>query len=157
MRKTIFIFILLHLGACDKPDHKEKINNTLDSLHYFASKADQKNYINLFSKNAVFFGTDIEERWPISVFNSYVKSRFDTGIGWTYQVNSRNIYISKNYKSAWFDELVENESYGIFRGTGVLIFENNKWKISQYNLLLPIPNDYLQKYANEIKKYYSTK
>ena len=66
-------------------------------------------------------------------------------------MNSRNIFISKDYKTAWFDELVENESYGIFRGTGVLIFENNEWRISQYNLLLPIPNDYLKKYANEIK------
>ena len=40
------------------------------------------------------------------------------------------------------------------RGTGVLINEKNEWKISQYNLLLPIPNEYLQKYAKEIKKYY---
>ena len=110
MRKTIFIYILIHLGACDAPDHQERINNTLDSLHYFASKADQKNYIDLFSKNAVFFGTDIEERWPINLFNSYVKSRFDTGTGWTYQVNSRNIFISEDNNSAWFDELVENES-----------------------------------------------
>jgi len=157
MRKVVFIFILFYLGACDTPNHQEKINNTLDSLHYFASKADQKNYIDLFSKNAVFFGTDIQERWPINSFNSYVKSRFDTGIGWTYKMNSRNIFISKDFKTAWFDELVENESYGIFRGTGVLIFENNEWKISQYNLLLPIPNDYLKKYANEIKKYYYTK
>ena len=157
MRKLVFTYILIHLVSCDTPDHQEKINNTLDALHHFASKADQKNYIDLFSKNAVFFGTDIEERWPIKSFNSYVKSRFDTGKGWTYKVNSRNVFISNNNKSAWFDELVENESYGIFRGTGVLIFENNKWKISQYNLLLPIPNDYLQKFANEIKKYYSIK
>ena len=157
MRKLVFTYILIHLVSCDTPDHQEKINNTLDALHHFASKADQKNYIDLFSKNAVFFGTDIEERWPIKSFNSYVKSRFDTDKGWTYKVNSRNVFISNNNKSAWFDELVENESYGIFRGTGVLIFENNKWKISQYNLLLPIPNDYLQKFANEIKKYYSIK
>ena len=157
MRKLVFTYILIHLVSCDTPDHQEKINNTLDALHHFASKADQKNYIDLFSKNAVFFGTDIEERWPIKSFNSYVKSRFDTGTGWTYKVNSRNVFISSDNKSAWFDELVENESYGIFRGTGVLIFENNKWKISQYNLLLPIPNDYLQKFANEIKKYYSIK
>ena len=53
------------------------------------------------------------------------------------------------------DELLKNDAYGEFRGTGVLIFEENEWKISQYNLLLPIPNDYLQKYADEIKKYYA--
>ena len=102
----------------------------------------------------MFFGTDIDERWPIDDFNSYVKSRFDTGTGWTYKANGRNIFVAKDKRTAWFDEIVENKSYGEFRGTGVLVLENNEWKISQYNLLLPIPNDYLQKYANEIKKYY---
>ena len=155
MRVIIFI-ILISASACNKSNPQKEINNVLDSLHYLASVADQKKYIDLFSKNAVFFGTDIDERWPIDDFNSYVKSRFDTGKGWTYKSNSRNIFVAKDKRTAWFDEIVENKSYGEFRGTGVLVLENNEWKISQYNLLLPIPNDYLQKYANEIKKYYSS-
>ena len=155
MRVIIFI-ILISASGCNKSNPQKEINNVLDSLHYLASVADQKKYIDLFSKNAVFFGTDIDERWIIDDFNSYVKSRFETGTGWTYKSNSRNIFVAKNKSTAWFDEIVENKSYGEFRGTGVLVLENNEWKISQYNLLLPIPNDYLQKYANEIKKYYSS-
>ena len=62
--------------------------------------------------------------------------------------------MSKNNKTAWFDEVVENKTYGKLRGTGVLVIENNEWKIAQYNLLLPIPNDYLKKYASEIKEFY---
>ena len=155
MRVIIFI-ILISASGCNKSNPQKEINNVLDSLHYLASVADQKKYIDLFSKNAVFFGTDIDERWIIDDFNSYVKSRFDTGIGWTYKSNSRNIFVAKNKSTARFDEIVENKSYGEFRGTGVLVLENNEWKISQYNLLLPIPNDFLQKYANEIKKYYSS-
>ena len=65
------------------------------------------------------------------------------------------IFISNNEKVAWFDEILYNKKYGEFRGTGVVIVESGEWKISQYNLLLPMPNDFLQKYANEIKKYYS--
>ena len=155
MRAIIFI-ILISASGCNKSDPQKEINSVLDSLHYFASVADQKKYIDLFSKNAVFFGTDIDERWPIDDFNSYVKSRFDTGTGWTYKANSRNIFVAKDKRTAWFDEIVENKSYGEFRGTGVLVLVSNEWKISQYNLLLPIPNDFLQKYANEIKKYYSS-
>ena len=155
MRLIIFI-ILISFAGCNKPNPQEEVNSVLDSLHHLASVADQKKYIDLFSKNAVFFGTDISERWPIDEFDSYVKSRFDTGTGWTYKTNSRNIFVAKDKRTAWFDEIVENKSYGEFRGTGVLVLENNEWKISQYNLLLPIPNDYLQKYANEIKKYYSS-
>ena len=154
MRKIIFITLLI-LTSCNNANQEKKIDQVLDSLHYLASIADQEKYVDLFSETAVFFGTDINERWPIDQFNLYVKSRFDTGTGWTYKANSRNIYISKDKKTAWFDEIVENKSYGKFRGTGVLVIEKNRWKISQYNLLLPIPNDYLQKYANEIKKYYA--
>ena len=155
MKRLTILFILLCFGACTKSKPQKKVSDVLDSLHYHASVADQEKYINLFSKNAVFFGTDIDERWSINSFKSYVKMRFNTGVGWTYKANSRNIFISKDRKTAWFDELLKNDAYGEFRGTGVLIFEENEWKISQYNLLLPIPNDYLQKYANEIKKYYA--
>ena len=48
---------------------------------------------------------------------------------------------------------MKNEKYGIFRGTGVLIKKNNKWYITQYNLLLPIPNDLLIDYSKEIKRF----
>ena len=96
--RAIFFIILISVSGCNKSNPQKEINNVLDSLHYLASVADQKKYIDLFSENAVFFGTDIDERWPIDDFDSYVKSRFDTGTGWTYQVNSRNIFISKDNK-----------------------------------------------------------
>ena len=31
--------------------------------------------------------------------------------------------------------------------------KNDKWLISQYNLLLPIPNDLLIEYSKEIKEF----
>ena len=47
--------------------------------------------------------------------------------------------------------------YGDFRGTGVLKMVGSEWKIAQYNLLLPIPNDLMMKYAKEIKVFYGQK
>ena len=79
-----------------------------------------------------------------------------TGTGWTYTMKERNIYFSDDKKTAWFDEVLTSKKYGDFRGTGALKIENNKWKIVQYNLLLPIPNDLLKKYASEIKEYYKS-
>ncbi len=64
MRKLVFTYILIHLVSCDTPDPQEKINNTLDALHHFASKADQKNYIDLFSKNAVFLEQILKKDGP---------------------------------------------------------------------------------------------
>ncbi len=130
---------------------KTEINKVLDDLHIYASKADGINYFKLFDSDAVFFGTDATERWSIKEFKDYALKRFENGKGWTYHPISRNVYINGN--TAWFDEELENEKYGVFRGTGVLIKRNNEWLIAQYNLLLPIPNDLLIDYSKEIKDY----
>ncbi|MBV19632.1 MAG: hypothetical protein CL870_00845 [Cytophagia bacterium] len=66
---------------------------------------------------------------------------------------NRNIYLNNNKNTAWFDEELSNEKYGVFRGTGVLIKTDEGWKISQYNLLLPIPNELLIDYSKEIKLF----
>ena len=141
---NLFIYISILISINDKED----INKVLDDLHIYASEADGTNYFKLFDSEAVFFGTDATERWHINDFKDYALKRFETGTGWTYTPISRNIYINEN--TAWFDEQLSNEKYGIFRGTGVLIKKDNNWLISQYNLLLPIPNDLLKDYSKEI-------
>ena len=143
----ILLFILV------TTNDKKEINKVLDDLHYYASKADGKNYFNLFDEDAVFFGTDSKERWPIAEFKTYTTERFSDGIGWTYYPINRNIYIDKDKNTAWFDEELNNDKYGVFRGTGVLINTENGWKISQYNLLLPIPNELLIDYSKQIKMF----
>ena len=123
----------------------------MDNLHKYASQANGELYFDLFNDDAIFFGTDATERWSKSDFKNYAQERFDKGDGWTYYPISRNIFFNRDKNTAWFDEELKNEKYGVFRGTGVLTKENNVWKINQYNLLLPIPNDLLIKYSKEIK------
>ena len=156
MRKYLLLILLFSTNYSQNIRSEKAVNKVLNNLHLYASQASGEKYIDLFSEDAVFFGTDISERWPKEEFRTYAMGRFKSGVGWTYYMKERNIFFSDDGRTAWFDEIVENKSYGEFRGTGVLVLENNEWKISQYNLLLPIPNDYLQKYANEIKKYYSS-
>ena len=115
----LFIYITLLLSNNDKT----QINKVLDDLHNYASKADGTNYFKLFDSEAIFFGTDATERWHINEFKDYALKRFETGTGWTYKPISRNIYINEN--TAWFDEELSNEKYGVFRGTGVLIRQND--------------------------------
>ena len=140
---------LLNLGNVEK----EEINKVLDNLHKYASEANGEKYFQLFNDQSVFHGTDLNERWPIDEFKKYAQNRFDTGTGWTYKSLERNIFINSSNTTAWFDEILINEKYGKFRGTGVLSKVDGMWKIDQYNLLLPIPNDLLLKYTKEVKEY----
>ena len=146
--KSILIIIFLTISQ----DDKIKINKILDNLHYYASIADGDKYFKLFDTNGVFLGTDATERWTVNEFKDYALKRFESGTGWTYYPINRNIYLN-NKNTAWFDEELSNEKYGVFRGTGVLIKTDEGWKISQYNLLLPIPNELLIDYSKEIKLF----
>jgi|TARA_Y100000310_G_scaffold330914_1_gene403518 hypothetical protein len=135
----------------------DAVENVLDNLHLYAAEAKAKKYMALFSEDAVFFGTDISERWAKQAFDEYATKRMATGTGWTYFMKERHIYFSDDGRTAWFDEILHNRGYGDFRGTGVLKMVGSEWKIAQYNLLLPIPNDLMMKYAKEIKVFYGQK
>ncbi|MXX97361.1 MAG: nuclear transport factor 2 family protein [Rhodothermaceae bacterium] len=36
-----------------------------------------------------------------------------------------------------------NEKYGEVRGTGALVLQDDSWRIVQYHLTVPVPNDLL--------------
>ena len=141
----ILFSLLLHsflLGGYAQAQQAE-INLILDDFHLAASEADYDRYFGHLSDESIFFGTDMSERWAKQEFQEYAKPHFDEGRGWTYVPTDRNIYVSEDGKMGWFDEVLVNEQYGEVRGTGALILENETWKIVQYHLTLPVPNDLL--------------
>ena len=131
------------------------IDSTLDQLHDAASKADGKRYFSLFTDDAVYIGTDANERWTLQQFRAFAEPYFNKGTGWTYKPRSRHVVIADIPCKcvAWFDELLDSESYGTSRGTGVLVKRNGTWKISQYALTFPIPNDLAKGMTAEIRAF----
>jgi hypothetical protein len=123
----------------------------LDELHAQASAADEERYFALFAKDGVFLGTDATERWTVEQFRAYAHPVFSQGKGWTYTVKTRNLAVDPSGAWAWFDELLENAKLGTCRGTGALRREAGGWKIVQYDLTIPIPNDLAEDFAARIK------
>jgi hypothetical protein len=117
---------------------------TLTSLHDAASKSDEARYFDLFAKGgSVFLGTDATERWTLDEFKAFAHPYFSQGKGWTYtlQPGTRKINIVRGTNVAYFDELLNNAKLGTCRGSGVLVIENGQWRVGQYNLSIPVPND----------------
>lgn len=137
----------------DQAQSLAEIARVLDALHEAASKADGVRYFSLFTNDAVFLGTDAAERWTIGEFRDYAMKRFATGVGWTYRVTERHIALGPSGDAAWFDERLMNEKYGECRGTGALVKRGDSWRIAQYNLLVPIPNDLLPRVAELIREH----
>ena len=128
--------------------HAEKaVAKTLDGFHEAASKADWDTYFGLMSDDAIFLGTDVTERWDKPTFQAYAAA----SIGWTYALKERHINFTPDGNTAWFDEVLHNAKYGTSRGTGVVIRTNSGWKISQYHLVFPIPNDLAEGFTQQIQ------
>jgi|GEM_PF-2314119 len=111
---------------------------TLDALHALASTASWDEYGALFTKDATFLGTDVSEIWTREELIGYGRA---SKSGWTYAVRERNIHMMPGYNAVRFDEVLTHEQYGILRGTGTLARVRGTWKIAQYNLTWPVPND----------------
>jgi hypothetical protein len=88
----------------------------------------------------VVVGTDGTERWTVPQFRAYAHPHFAKGKAWTMRSTRREITFQHDV--AWFDEDLISEGLGPVRGTGVLVRDAaGRWKIAQYNLSFPIPND----------------
>lgn len=125
----------------------------LDKFHAAASRADAQTYFSLFAPDGVFIGTDATERWTVPEFKTYAKESFDAGKGWTYVPQTRHITVERGDapRVAWFDELLKNDDFGVTRGTGVLMKIEGEWRIEQYSLSLPIPNEAIYQISKDIK------
>jgi hypothetical protein len=132
----------------------KQVNLVLDQLHETAAKADFSGYFKLFHPEAVFIGTDASERWDLATFKAYAKPHFEAGRGWTYKPRERHIQFSPDGRTAWFDELLDHAQYGTCRGTGVLLrgSKPEDWKLAQYHLTIPVPNELVQDLMTLIKK-----
>ncbi len=119
------------------------IEAVLDDFHLAASEADYERYFGYLSKESIFLGTDMTERWTKSEFQGYAEPHFSAGRGWTYVPQERYVYVGADGGAAWFDEVLLNEKYGEVRGTRALVLEGDTWRIVQYHLTVPVPNDLL--------------
>ena len=112
----------------------------LDDWHLAATQADEGRYFGHLAEGAVFLGTDPAERWTKAAFQVWAHPIFQRGKAWTFRATRRALTLSKDGRTAWFDEDLDTPNLGPARGTGVLTGEKGHWLIQQYNLSVPIPN-----------------
>lgn len=129
-----------------------RVSAALEDFHDAASKADGLRYFDHFAPDAIYLGTDATERWTVGEFRKFVEPYFSKGRGWTYVGRERHVYVAAGGQTAWFDELLDNSSYGLTRGTGVFVRTDAGWKMSQYHLTIPVPNDLASALVELIQK-----
>lgn len=148
------LFLFLSVGcATGAAPPREQIDQMLDAWHEAAAHADEEGYFGSLASDAVFLGTDATERWRRDEFERLMMPYFQRETAWTYVPIERHVSVSPGGELGWFDERLHNEKYGECRGTGVVRLERRRWKIVQYNLTFPIPNDLAQQVVGLIREH----
>jgi hypothetical protein len=156
MKHRSLPFVLL-LAVCatscaTAPPRIDDVNRVLDDWHKAAADADESRYFGYAAPEFVFLGTDASERWDLNSFRAFAHPYFAKGKAWTFVPHDRHIQPSPREDVAWFDEKLTNASYGECRGSGVLRHTRDGWKIAEYNLTIPIPNDLAKSVVQMIRE-----
>ncbi|MBM3990837.1 MAG: hypothetical protein FJ298_07490 [Planctomycetes bacterium] len=127
------------------------VRTLLDRFHAAAARADAADYFACLAAEAVFLGTDAKERWSVPQFRAYCEPYFAQGKGWTYVATERHVCLARDRASAWFDERLASATYGEVRGSGALRRDGERWRITQYVMSLPVPNELAQELVERIR------
>lgn len=155
MNKIIFLLCFLFLMLSCQKEKKEIVNNesiikeinlVVDKWHKDVAEVKFDAYFNAMTKDAIFIGTDASENWTKQEFINFAKPHFDKKKTWNFKPLERNVYVSDNGKTVWFDELLDTWMR-VCRGSGVLVKHDNDWKIKHYVLSTTIPNDSMKTVA----------
>ena len=131
---------------------RSDVDAVLDAFHAAAADADEQRYLATLAEDMVFLGTAPGERWEADAWREFVRRYFSQGKGWAYVPSGRSVVVAADGETAWFDETVDNDHFGTCRGSGVLRRENDRWRIAQYNLTIPVPDELVPELVSQIRE-----
>jgi len=121
---------------------EKAIHAMLDQWHNDAARADRA-YFDKMTENAVFIGTDPDERWTRAEFIKWSEPFFQRGKAWTFHVRQRHLKPDLSGKWAWFDEQLDTD-LGLCQASGVVVLTAKGWKIDHYQLSISVKNELIE-------------
>ncbi len=126
------------------------INKLMDAWHHAAAVADEDIFFGSMTPDGIYLGTDASERWLRDDMREWSKKYFERETAWAFTPHDRQVYLSADGQTAWFEELLDTWM-GVCRGSGVLQKTAEGWKIRHYNLAVTVPNEAINGFIELIK------
>lgn len=138
--KILYSLIALLFSILCFSQSEKQIDQFLDNWHLAAAKADSDLFFGSMTEDARYIGTDASENWKRDELKEWSKKFFERESAWDFKKIQRNIYMYEDQKLAWFDETLDTWM-GVCRGSGVVIWTNDGWKLKHYVLSVTLPNE----------------
>ncbi len=138
-------------GCQTEPNMAEAdINELMDAWHHAAAVADEDVFFGSMAPDGIYLGTDASERWLRDDMREWSKKYFERETAWAFTPHDRQVYLSADGQTAWFEELLDTWM-GVCRGSGVLQKTADGWKIRHYNLAVTVPNEAINGFIELVK------
>ncbi|MCB9222956.1 MAG: nuclear transport factor 2 family protein [Crocinitomicaceae bacterium] len=124
----------------------------MNRWHQDAADANLQGYFEVMADSFYYLGTDPNERWSKSEFETFCMPYFEKGTTWYFEAERRNWAISDDGNVCWFDEYLFTQNMDYCRGSGVLQKVDGKWKLFHYNLTVLIENEKMKQFLKLRKK-----
>lgn len=136
-------------------DPPEQAAAALEAMHAAAARSDGAAWADRLAPGLVWVGNETSERWDREAFLGFAAPVFARGEGWVYSARERHVSLAPDPCAcvAWFDEVLDSETYGTARGEGLLVREGEDWRVLRYALSYPIPNDLARAMTAEIRAF----
>lgn len=145
---TGVIFLISQL--CYAQTEIKNIHGLMNAWHEAAATANEDIFFGSMTDKGIYLGTDKTEKWTRDEMKEWSKEYFNRESAWDFTVLNRDIYLSKDGNTAWFNEKLDTWM-GVCKGTGVLVKQDNNWKIALYDLSVTVDNDNVQQFI-ELEK-----
>ncbi len=127
-----------------------QIDSLLDRWHEAAARADAETFFGSMTADAVYLGTDAEERWLRDELRAWSAEYFTRESAWAFRPIVRKVQLSEDLRLAWFDEKLDTWM-GICIGSGVLRYTPEGWRLVHYHLAFAVPNAAMPKVLDLLK------
>lgn len=151
MKQIALLSLLIFFAfSCRQPIPNLDVDQFLDDWHKAAAEADFKAYFSKMDTDAIYLGTQYNERWTKQEFATFSKPFFDKGRAWDFSAIDRHLYHSEDNSLIWFEETLKTWM-GVCRGSGVIRNYGDSLKIIHYNLAVTISNDLVHDFVELVK------
>jgi hypothetical protein len=142
--------LILTFFTTQAQDVKKELNTFMNNWHQAAATANEELFFGSMTDEGIYLGTDKTEKWTRNEMMKWAQPYFERDTAWAFTTISRDIYLSDDGNTAWFNEKLDTWM-GVCKGTGILVKQSNGWKIALYDLSVTVDNELIQDFIKLVE------